>query len=80
MVIELIVQRLKRTGQIGEVQNPAGLLLHRPGDMNLDAKRVPMQTPALVPLRDIGQMMRRFESEYLEYFHGMAKSNQIDLV
>ena len=80
MMIELVVKRLKRTAQIGEVQNPAGLLLHRPGDMNLDAKRVSVQTPALVPLRDIGQMMRRFESEYLEYFHGMANLNQIDLV
>ena len=80
MMIELVVKRLKRTAQIGEVQNPAGLLLHRPGDMNLDAKRVPVQTPALVPLRDIGQMMCRFESEYLEYFHGITKLNQINLV
>lgn len=74
MMIELLVERLEGAGQIGEVQNPAGLLLHRPGNMNLDAKRVPMQAPALVSLRDIGQMMRGFESEYLEYFHGMAKS------
>ena len=70
MMIELLIDRLEDAGQIGEVHDPACLLRHRAGDMNLDAKRMAMQAPAFVALRHVRQVVRRLDSEDLEYFHG----------
>ena len=70
MVIELIVERLERAPDIGEVQHPALARRHRAFDVHLDTERMAVQPAALVPFRHVRQVVRRFEGEYLENFHG----------
>src|SRR3989344_1417207 len=69
MVIKLVVKRLERTPDIGEILHPALFQRQRADDMHLDMKRVTVQPAAFVPLRHVRQMVRRFEGEYLENFH-----------
>ena len=70
MMIELLVNRLEGAGDVGEVHDPARLLLYRPGHAYLDPEGMAVQPPAFVIFRNIRQMVRRFNGEYLEYFHG----------
>ena len=70
MMIELLVNRLEGAGDVGEVHDPARLLLHRPGHAYLDPEGMAVQPPAFVIFRNIRQMVRRFNGKYLEYFHG----------
>jgi len=69
MMIELFVDRLKRTTEIGKIHDPTGLIRYRAADVNLDAERMPVQAPALVILRHVRKAVRGFEGEDLEYFH-----------
>ena len=69
MVIELVVKRLERTPDIGEVLHPTFFRQQRAGDMHLDVERVAVQPAAFVPFRHVRQMVRRFEGEDLENFH-----------
>ena len=66
VVIEHVVQRLPRGGDVREVEHPAGRLRDRAYHVDLDAERVAMQALALVPGRDIRQAVRRLERELLE--------------
>ena len=70
MMIELFINRLEGPGDVGEVHDPARLLLHRPGHAYLDPEGMAVQPPTFVIFRNIRQMVRRFNGEYLEYFHG----------
>src|SRR3989344_1341627 len=69
MVIELVVKRLKRASNIGEVLHPTLFRRQRADNMHLDVKRMAVQPAAFVPLRHVRQMVRRFEGEDLENFH-----------
>ena len=69
MMIELLVNRLEGAGDVGEVHDPARLLLYRPGHAYLDPEGMAVQPPAFVIFRNIRQMVRRFNGECLEYFH-----------
>lgn len=69
MMIELFINRLEGPGDIGEVHDPARLLLHRPGHAYLDPERMAVQSATFVIFRNIRQKVCRFNGEYLEYFH-----------
>ena len=70
MMIELLVNRLEGAGDVGEVHDPARLLLYRPGHAYLDPEGMAVQPATFVIFRNIRQVMRRFNGKYLEYFHG----------
>ena len=70
MVIELFINRLEGPGDVGEVHDPARLLLHLPGHAYLDPEGMAVQPATFVIFRNIRQKMCRFNGEYLEYFHG----------
>ena len=69
MMIELLVNRLESPGDIGEVHDPARLLLHRPGHTYFDPEGMAMQSATFMIFRNIRQMVCRFNGKYLEYFH-----------
>ena len=69
MMIESIVDRLKRGFHIREVHYPTAVRIHITGNVQLDAKRMAMQARALVPSRNIGQAMGRLDSEDAEDVH-----------
>src|SRR3989344_3887748 len=71
-VIKLLVKRLKRASNIGEVLHPTFLRRHRPGDVYLDMERVPVQPAALVPFRNIRQVVCGLEGKDLENFHAQT--------
>ena len=68
-MIELFMDRFERQPEVGEVLHPTFARRQRPTDMNLDAKRMAVQPPALVPFRHLGQVMRCFDGELLEDVH-----------
>lgn len=68
VVIELIVQRLERAPDIGEIHHPPLVRLNRAGDVYFDAKRVAMKTVTLVLRRHMRQPMGRLKGKDFEYF------------
>ena len=63
VVVELVVERLPGVVEALKVDEPAGLLVDRAGDGELDAEAVPVKARALVPGRDLRQAVRRLEAE-----------------
>lgn len=70
VVIQLVVQRLERGLDVGEIHDPAGLRVEVAGDMDLDAEGMAMEARALVARRHVGQPVGGFEGEDLEDIHG----------
>ena len=69
MMIELFINWLEGPGDVGEVHDPACLLLHRPGHTYFYPEGMAVQPATFVIFRNIRQKVRRFNGEYLEYFH-----------
>jgi len=69
MMVELLINRLEGPGNVGEIHDPACLLLHRPGHAYLDPEGMAVQPATFVIFRNIRQKVRRFNGKYLEYFH-----------
>lgn len=63
VMIELIVGGLERRADIGEIHDPSGVWIDIAAKMQLDAKRVPMQSRAFVPGGHMRQAMRRLDRE-----------------
>ena len=78
MMVELFINRLEGTGQVGKVHDPAGRLLHRSGNVNLDPERMAVQPTAFVVFRHVRQVVRRFEGKNLEYFHGNNRTEKMN--
>lgn len=76
VVIQALVQRLEDRLDLREVANPAGMRVDIAREMDGNLERVAMQAPALVPFGDVGQAMGGLESEFLEYFHGVLRSEK----
>src|SRR5690606_37602622 len=70
VMVQLLVQRLERGLEVGEVHHPAGLRIDRAFHVQLHPERVAVQARALVALGHVGQAMCRLEGEDLEDFHG----------
>lgn len=70
VMIQLIVNGHEGTLDIGKIHHPAGLLVQRPADMDLDAERMTVDSPAFVILGDMRQVVRGFDLENLEQVHG----------
>jgi hypothetical protein len=77
VVIEGIKDGPERLANIGEVLYPALSLSHRPGETDLDTKRVAVQTPALVAFRDVGEAMRSFEGKNLMDVHSYVTVTRV---
>ena len=63
MVVQLFQQRVKGLVNHIEIHDPAGLGIDLALNSDADVIRVAMQTRALMPLRDIGEKMRRFKAK-----------------
>lgn len=68
-MIQLIVQGLENTPQIGKIHYPAGMLIDLAADMHLDLEGMAMQSCALVTGRNIWQVVGRLNLKYSEYIH-----------
>ena len=73
MMIKLIVKRLEGPGNLGEIHDPSRLLLYWSTHMNFDPEGMPMQPPAFMLLRNVRQLMCRFDGKELIYFHKTAR-------
>src|SRR6185437_12711861 len=69
VVIEAGVQHRPRLVDDAEIDEPAGLGVHRTGDGDLHLVAVPVHPRALVPRRDARQTMRRLEAVLLGQLH-----------
>src|SRR5439155_2519308 len=65
VVIELRPDRLHAVANQPVVEKPAGLRVHLPLDRDLDPEGVPVEPPALVTLRCLGEKVRGLEREIL---------------
>ena len=70
VMVELIEQRREGGLDIGKVHDPAELRIRFPFDMNLDAKRVPVQPGALVSRGYVGEPVGRLDLENFMDVHG----------
>ena len=70
VVVEAAKKRLEVGLQVGEVHEPAALGLDRPGDVQRDLERVPVESAALVPVGDVRKEVGCLERELLEDLGG----------
>ena len=70
VVVELVEKWLKGLFKVGEIHHPAGFGADRSAHMYLDAERMAMHAPALVPLGNVGQIVGGLDLEYAEKVHG----------
>lgn len=69
VVVELVVVRLERSFDLGEILDPAEQRIDRAGNMQLDAKRMPMQARAFVSGRHVRQPVCCLEGKRLKDVH-----------
>ena len=69
MVVDLRKNRCERGFYVGEVHDPARRFVRNARDVNLDAKRVPMEARAFVARWHMRQAMRRFDLEDFKNVH-----------
>lgn len=75
-MIEPIIGRLEQALDLGKVHNPSAVRIDIAAQMQLDAKRMPVQARALMALGHVGQPMRRFERKNLENVHAVLSHGQ----
>lgn len=68
-MIELVVDRLKRSLDLGKVHHPAAVFAQLTTQMQFDLERMPVQARAFVAWRYIRQPVRGLESENFENIH-----------
>ena len=76
-MVELFVDRAEGARHVRKVHNPAFFIGERAGHMNLDTKRMAVQTPAFVVFGKIRQAMGRLDGELLEYFHNLLRKMRV---
>lgn len=69
VMIKLLVQRLERPADVGEIDDPAFARPNRAAHVHLNVKRVTVQPVTLVFGRHVRQPMGSLEGEDLKYFH-----------
>jgi len=47
--------------------------------VNLNVEGMPVQSPAFVIIRDIGQQVRRLDGEDFEYFHENNRTEKMNI-
>lgn len=68
-MIQLVVQGLENTPQIGKIHHPTSMLINLTADMHLDLKGMAMQPCTFVTGRHIRQVVGRLNLKYSEYIH-----------
>lgn len=68
-MIKLIEYGLKSGLDIPEINNPSSRGVYFTPDMQLNSKRMPVKTPALVSRGGVRKPMGRLEGEFFEYQH-----------
>ena len=68
-MIELVLQRFEFCLEVGEVDQPAGVRIHRALHHNLHHKGMAVQSCALVARRHMRQQMSRLKTKFLGEFH-----------
>lgn len=68
-VIQLVMNRLERGLDVGEIHNPAGRWIEWPSHVDLDSKRVTMESATFATVRNIRKELRGFKRELFKDFH-----------
>lgn len=68
-MVQLLIEWLEDGFYLGEITNPAGIWIDFTLDIDRNAKRVAMQTPAFVTVRDVRESMGGLEDKLFEQFH-----------
>jgi len=68
-VIQLLEYRHDGLLQVGKIHYPAQLVVQRSADVDVHLVGVSVQAGALVPLRHVGQAVRRLNVKALVDFH-----------
>ena len=69
IMVQLLIEWLEDGFYLGEITNPAGIWIDFTLDIDRNAKRVAMQTPAFVTVRDVRESMGGLEDKLFEQFH-----------
>lgn len=69
VVIELLVQRLERGLEVGEVADPANGFIYLAAQMDLHAEGMAVQPSASVAGWNIGQLVSCLEAKFFEDLH-----------
>ena len=77
-MIKLFPQRLKRFLDISEVEQPAGLIVHRAFAGKFDSETMPMKPRAFVPVGDVWQMMGGFKTKLPNQSNSVAAFADLD--
>ncbi len=73
-MVEAFIERLENRFDLREVANPAGMGIQVAAQVDGHLERVPMQTPAFVAFRYVGQAVGGFEGKLFEDFHSVFSS------
>ena len=73
-MIQTIVGRLKRRLQFGKIHDPTGMRINFTGDLKTHHERMPVQTAAFMPFRDMRKVVGGFEGEIFKQCGGHDRS------
>ena len=68
-MVELIENGFDRGGEVREIHDPAGGLVHRPGDIYGHRVGMAVEACSFVAGRHVGQAVGGIEGEFLEDLH-----------
>ena len=71
-MVQLLIEWLEDGFYLGEITNPASIWIDFTLDIDRNAKRVAMQTPAFMTVGDVGESMGGLEDKLFEQFHGVS--------
>ena len=74
VVVEAFIKRLENRLDLREVANPAGMGIQVAAQVDRHLERMPMQAPAFMAFRYVGQAVGGFECKFLEDFHSVFSS------
>ena len=72
VVVEAFIERLENRLDLREVANPAGMGIQVAAKMDRHFERMPVQAPAFVAFRYVGQAVGGLEGKLFEDFHGVT--------
>src|SRR5258708_15833 len=75
-MVDPLFNRRKGSLNVRKIHHPAQRRIHRPLNIDLNLKAVPMHPPTLVPIWNIRQPMRRLDRKLLEDLHHAPTQSQ----
>ena len=79
-MVDLILNGLKGGLHVCEIEYPSQTGINGAGDVNFNAKAMPVHPPAFMPGGNIRQPMGCLDRKFLEYLHHLSLRNPQELV